>query len=402
MHAQQSESRTRAQAPVGSTGLTRSESSLSGAAVPDWWSELYADADAASVFLSPAWMQTWLEVYGGGFKGSWLRWQSEDRTVGGCLLLKHQAWRRCWPLLTVSINTAEDTGARSPCAEFNGVLHLGGYEQPIARDLASALRATGWTRLQLPAYEDSPLTHTLLADLPLSGLQCEQAPSPYVDFAALGAQEYEATLSAKTRSQIRRCRRIYTETHGPVLVEPAAGSEEAIAFLDRLAVLHNATWRSRGISGAFSSEAFLHFHRKLIRRLWPARGADVLRIRAGDKVIGYLYSLLLRGKVYCYQSGLSQEHDNNLKPGMLSHACAIEHYRERGYREYDFLAGDMRYKRSLAKSQRTLLWSTGYRRSLYGRAALLAKGLTRTIAARRLSRSPDAPSAVGGARGAIG
>lgn len=379
----------------GAAALTRRETPLAAnGALPEWWGRLFQSAVGAPIFLSPAWMETWLEVYGRKFSGSWMRWEAGGETVGGCLLLRNRVWRQGLPLATLYLNCAEDTGMGAAAIEFNRTLHRPGYENAIAHDLARALAGRRWTRLVLSGYEDSPLMHTLLEQAPLCGVDREERPSPYVDFTALAGGDYVATLSAKTRSQIRRCRRLYEETHGRVVIEAAADCEQALAFLAELAVLHNAIWRSRGTSGAFASGTFREFHQRLIRRLWPTRGVDVLRARAGARVIGYVHTFLLGGKVYCYQSGFVQERDNNLKPGMLTHACAIDHYRERGYREYDFLAGDVRYKRSLAKSQRLLVWSVGYRRGAYAWSLLRARALRRKLLARR-SAAAGEPQAAG-------
>jgi hypothetical protein len=342
---------------------------------PDWWSTLFERADNASIFVSPGWMQSWVEVYGHEFSGFWVRWISRGETVGGCLILKRTVWLKRWPLATLFVNTADETSLRSPPVEFNQILHLAGYEALLAADLARVLVESRWVRLAVYGYEDSAPLRLMLEHLPLCGIDREERPSPYVDLRAIVGDDYEATLSGKSRSQIRRSRRIYEDTYGPVVIEAAADFEQAISFLAQLALLHNATWRSRGIDGAFDSETFVDFQQRLIRRLWPVRGVDVLRARAGERIIGYLYTFLHRGKVYCVQSGLIQEKDNHLKPGMLTHACAIRHYCQRGYREYDFLAGDMRYKRSLAKSTRTLVWSVAYRRGLYMRLLLLSRAL---------------------------
>jgi hypothetical protein len=343
--------------------------------LPDWWPALFECVADASIFVSPGWMQSWIEVYGHEFSGFWVRWACRGETVGGCLILKRTVWLRRLPLATLFVNTADETSHRSPAVEFNQILHLAGYGALLAADLARVLVDSRWVRLALYGYEDSALMRLMLEHLPLCGIDREERPSPYVDLETIVGNDYEATLSGKSRSQIRRSRRIYEEMYGPVVIEAAADYEQAISFLAELALLHDATWRSRGIEGAFGSETFVDFQQRLIRRLWPVRGVDVLRARAGERVIGYLYTFLHRGKVYCIQSGLIQEKDNHLKPGMLTHACAIRHYCQRGFREYDFLAGDMRYKRSLAKSTRTLVWSVAYRRNLYVRLLLLSRSL---------------------------
>ena len=60
----------------------------------------------------------------------------------------------------------------------------------------------------------------------------------------------------------------------------------------------------------------------------------------GDRVAGYLYNFVHRGWVAAYQSGFDFGDDaDRLRPGLVSHALAIEHYRRAGVRVYDFLGG---------------------------------------------------------------
>lgn len=371
--------------------ITQNVTPLNGSPVPPaWWSDLFERASNASILHMPAWMQSWLETYGHEFHGFWVHWDVGGVPVGGCLILQRTVWRHHCPMSTVYLNTTDDTSDGSPHMEFNGPLYVAGMRDVIAEELAALLVAKRWTRFVLTGYEESVIGPALLRKLPLLDTEHEPHLSRYVDLTAIANNDYEATLSSKTRSQIRRSRRTYEAAYGPVTIDAPADADEAIAFLTELAKLHNATWQSRGIKGAFECTAFTEFHRTIIRRLWPHRGAEVLRARAGKRVIGYVYSFLLDGKVYCFQTGFVQEPDKNLKPGMLAHALAIRHYCERGLREYDFLAGEMRYKRSMAKAYRTLLWSTAFRQGAYPRVLLLARDLHRKFNALRRPGGADA------------
>ena len=98
---------------------------------------------------------------------------------------------------------------------------------------------------------------------------------------------------------------------------------------------------------------------------------------------------LFQGKVFFFQSGFDYELDPARSPGMLTHALAIEHYRGRAMQEYDFLAGDARYKRSLANRCRDLHWAVLYKDQLWARAFLFG----RRVWARLAERKP-APQAV--------
>jgi len=63
------------------------------------------------------------------------------------------------------------------------------------------------------------------------------------------------------------------------------------------------------------------------------------------------------GWVAAYQSGFDFGPDaDRLRPGLICHLMAIQHYRRAGMRRYDFLGGEARYKRSLANAEIPLVW----------------------------------------------
>ena len=91
--------------------------------------------------------------------------------------------------------------------------------------------------------------------------------------------------------------------------------------------------------------------------MFPHNDVLLLELRAGEEIIGVLYNFVYRGRVYFYQSGFRYSEDSRLKPGLLSHYLAIRHCLAQPIlTEYDFLAGDAQYKRSLAADLRPLTW----------------------------------------------
>jgi CelD/BcsL family acetyltransferase involved in cellulose biosynthesis len=80
-------------------------------------------------------------------------------------------------------------------------------------------------------------------------------------------------------------------------------------------------------------------------------------VNAGTHVVGYLYNFVHRGWVAAYQSGFDFSEDaDRLKPGMVCHLLAMEHYRQAEMQAYDFLGGEARYKRTFANAETELLW----------------------------------------------
>ncbi|MBV9811257.1 MAG: GNAT family N-acetyltransferase [Acetobacteraceae bacterium] len=200
-------------------------------------------------------------------------------------------------------------------------------------------------------------------------------PSPRADLSRDGGS-FLQSVSANTRYQIRRSNRTYAAS-GCLALTRAGSPSEAREFLDGLIALHEATWTRRRGRGAFANPSFDAFHRALVERGLARNEIDLLRIAAGKQVIGYLYNFRYRDRVYAYQSGFDYDGiASQHKPGLTSHALAIEHYRTLGITSYDFLAGGDRYKLSLANAQETLAWlQAAPRRSLRGRVRMLDDNL---------------------------
>ena len=180
--------------------------------------------------------------------------------------------------------------------------------------------------------------------------------APWLDLAACATPDaYLATLGRSTRHQLRRSARLFAAS-GPLQLARAATVAEALDFLDRLIDLHQASWARRDQPGAFACAQIRRFHKTLIATAHPRDEIDLLRVTAGDAEIGYLYNFRHQERVYAYQSGFAYNSDPHAKSGLTCHHLAIEHYRAGGLRAYDFLAGDDRYKTSLAPHLTPLHW----------------------------------------------
>lgn len=184
--------------------------------------------------------------------------------------------------------------------------------------------------------------------------------APHVDLDAVRAAggDHLAGLSANARQQIRRSLRHWA-ARGTVRLDRAADATEAIAWFGELARLHGETWRRRGRPGAFADDVARRFHHALIARGVPRGEVDILRASAGDAPFGYLYNLRRGGVVSAYQGGWTL--DAAGRPGITCHVLAIRRELAGAARRYDFLAGEGRYKSSLANGESRLVWETRLR-----------------------------------------
>ena len=254
---------------------------------------------------------------------------------------RHRTW----------LNQTGDAGQDAVFIEHNGLLVARG----AGVDLAAALRAArGRGRLVLSGVDDD----TLAAAEKAGTLQVEQSRwAPAVRLDTLQSP-YLETLSANARSQIKRSMRLY----GPDLALARAGTlEQAQGFFAEMVEVHQASWRRRRQHGAFADETMRLFHTALIDRAWPRGEADLLRVTAGGRHVGTLYVLARDGVIASYQSGFAPADDARLKPGLVCHTLAIEHYAAQGARIYDLLGGAERYKLTLAQGGQMLHWATLHR-----------------------------------------
>ncbi|WP_376087643.1 GNAT family N-acetyltransferase [Roseomonas sp. CCTCC AB2023176] len=307
------------------------------------WQELERRAE-------PSFFQTW----------TWVGCLAEERfpdpvlirasdggvTVGLALLNRRRG--RLW------LGESGDPALDAPFVEHNGPLVVRGRADVEAALLSAAWRVRGAARLVLSGVRSDLLRAT-------GGVawRHQVRAAPFVDLAGLRSRggDWLETRSANTRAQIRRSRRFYEGRYGPVSLTRPATEGEALRFLRALIELHGVTWRRRGREGAFATGFLRRFHENLVIRAGCAGQLDLQRHAAGDQVIGYLYNFRQGRRLLSYQSGFLRDwEDGPAKPGLTCHEAAIRDGIVSGLEVYDFLAGDQRYKKSLAAGLDYLHW----------------------------------------------
>lgn len=321
------------------------------------WLELVNASTHSSFFLRPEWTESWLEIFGPLLKPQILVFESEGQTVGACLLVNAIKPRGPFRVRLIILNTGGEEEMEETCMEFNSLLCRPGWERAVAAALCNHLQALVWDEFVV----NYACQGTAASALETAFANFRQITmlrrSYYVDLARLRRSKasYESILSRNTREQLRRSLKLYRQ-RGEVRTEAAYDVASALELLDKLSKLHQQNWTGRGTYSGFSSPHFLAFHRSLVRRAFPQGMVQLLHVVVGEQTIGMLYNFIWRGKVSYYASALQYSEDNRLKPGFVTHACAIHYCLEQGLDEYDFLAGDQRYKKSMATDSRQLAW----------------------------------------------
>jgi hypothetical protein len=321
------------------------------------WERIHNTCPDASFFLSREWVDCWLATFGEQLNPELLTFVKDRDVVGCCLLVWRTEWVRGIPLRRVYLNCAGENEADSTCIEYNCVLSHPDCADKVAEALGTFLRNRRWDELLLEGVVEQSAFWTVASALGASEVSVR--PSHYVDFPRIrgDGSGLDSALSPNTRGQIRRSQRLYEHENGPCSFRVAQTGPEAAEIFTRLADLHQVAWNDRGRPGVFASAHFIGFHRRLIQAAFARGRIFLMEARAGSEVIGALYGFLHRKKLYFYQSGFRYTHDGRLKPGLLTHYLAIRYCLEQpALNEYDFLAGDSQYKRSLATASRPLRW----------------------------------------------
>ena len=347
------------------------------------WRELETRA-CPSFFQTWTWIGTWLDQIDAE---PWLvTVRSEDRVVGLGLVVKHMEAGLGLKVPTLYLGQTGTESEDAIFTEFNGFLVAQDHYEEAATACISTLLDKGadsaaplyWQRLRLSGVPKSYLP--MVSDLGLRMEIHSQRPSPFVslDLLRTSGTDYFSTLSRNSRYQVLRSMRKYEE-RGEFSIARATAESQAEEWLVELKTLHQARWRQRGEAGAFDNKFFERFCLGLIHAGVADAKVDLLRIQVGQSTLGYLLNFVHDGKVMNYQSGIRYESDPHLKPGLISHILAIQHYMREGKTIYSFLAGDAQYKNSLAKKREDLYWLTLQRDSVLLRAESWARSVAQKL-----------------------
>lgn len=270
---------------------------------------------------------------------------------------------------SIAWNATGDPARDVGYIEYNGFLSGEPPERLAASAIEFLLRARdegplrGWKALRFGGVPRLWLERCRAAGLFVRVLSEQTTFAVDLDSLRAEGRDFHASLSANTRRQLLRARRLYEEI-GPLRLEASEPGADSEAALRELIEFHQARWRGRGEPGSFASPLFERFVRHLATIECGTGAVEILRVKAGDRLIGVLVNLIAGRQVLNYLGGFVAEPDNRLKPGLVSHLLAIERHLAGGAAAYDLLAGGARYKASLASPRESLVWFVAKPRTL--------------------------------------
>jgi len=319
------------------------------------WKELESRLGGGGLACSWLWTGTWLEHY-----GDLVPHRFAVGEIGGAecgiALVTNGVQRRRGPfrVRSVHLGTAGEPPTESVYVEYNRVLVEPDHRAGFAAALLAELRSDpDWHELTLDGFAPEDAEPFLAAELRLEGRR-EVCPTTVLRKADETGGDVIGILRSSTRKKLRRSFRAL----GDVRAEWAETPEEALEILEELILLHQTRWTRTGHRGVFASPRVAGFHRALVRRLAATGGVVLFRASAASGTVGCEYGFIEGDRVLLYQSGLAGHPDRQVRPGFVADVLCMQACYERGFSEYDFLAGESIYKHQLSTDARELVWAT--------------------------------------------
>jgi CelD/BcsL family acetyltransferase involved in cellulose biosynthesis len=348
---------------------------------PDWvrrsgdaWTRLLQSSDANPVFMSWAWISSWLETFGDMQDFRLVGLFEEELPVA---VLPLRASRPAVLLRGVGLSLAGDGQVG---ADYSDVVCARGYEDAAAEAVAAWLAGRdGWTQCEFPDVLPSSVVRRVAKLMP-GGFVAEDLPGSVCPRVSLGSG-WEGLLRSrfdrKRRYNIERQMRLAETTQGLSMVLHDTPETIGPAF-SVLTSLHRQRKQAQGIASKFSRTDSLEFHGRAAARLAESRSAFVATLESGQGAVVAAYCLCDSSSVYYFQTGMSPA-GAALGAGSTLLGMLIRWAARRGYAWFDLLKGDEDYKRTWAtdRVEQRLIRIT--RADARGRLALAVQGARRKL-----------------------
>ncbi|MGI8477213.1 MAG: GNAT family N-acetyltransferase, partial [Thermomicrobiales bacterium] len=325
------------------------------------WQAIEARNGPVGLACSWAWTATWVDAYGDLVPHWFAVGDGPAGPLGAALVTQGVGARRAGiGIRTLHIGTAGEPDADTVVVESNRLLSAERDRAGFAEALHAVLRDSeiAWDEWALDGFEPEHVEPFLK----LAGnftVRADECPTVDLAQARSESRAVLKILDPGVAKKIGRSRRKLERDFGPLAIAWADDAVIAGQWLDEMIPLHAARWERAGQAGAFASPRFSRFHRALIARLLPTGQVFLLRATAGETLVGVLYGFNDNGCALFYQWGLGQFASGTISPGYVAGSMAMQAALDRGFSEWNWLAGEAAYKRDLSTGSRPLIWARG-------------------------------------------
>jgi CelD/BcsL family acetyltransferase involved in cellulose biosynthesis len=348
------------------------------------WNTLLAESASDQVSLTWEWLATWWEVFGSDRELYLLVVRDEDRVVGLAPLLRRSiAHYGVLPFRRLEFLCSGEEEADEICSPFLDFIFRRGREAEALGAVFDHLRQrqADWDEIVLTdVLANSPNLSHLQSLCHEDGIGWEVTRNQTAVYISLPPdwESYLASLSRNSRWKIRRGRRAVAEHGGELRV--VDGAEGFSGHFETLIKLHQERWTTHGEPGAFASEKFTRFHRRLVQQLLPLGWIRLYVLLLAGEPVSAIYDFVYHGRAYFYQIGRTGKPCSIDSPGMAIQSFAIEQAIGEGLTEYEmYKGGPDSYKYHWGDRTREVLQlrltRSNPKEAIYGAATKVVDGL---------------------------
>jgi CelD/BcsL family acetyltransferase involved in cellulose biosynthesis len=325
------------------------------------WETLLPKATHASIFMTWEWQCTWWRHYGAGRP---LRVIVAEDANGVCAIVPLYVQPQPFaPGLKAAVLRFVGTGADTSPDDLDPLIdsaHAGALAERLAAFVLEEL--PGWDVLHLTDLHATSSFRMALEQKLANAKRwrVRTGVSARISYLRLPAtwDEYLQTLSRDRRGTVRRTRRkVESESGAKFFVwQDGPGLDAAI---DRLVVLHRQRWTDKGEAHAFSTSAYVNFHRAVMHACFAQDRLRLYCLEVEGAIIAMYYCYRFENQVFYFQGGFDPAFER-LRPGLCLMGYAIEQSIAEGNKIFDMLRGEYDYKRQWAKETRETYFVSAY------------------------------------------
>lgn len=332
--------------------------------------------DDTTPFCRWDWTEHWIAQFADVVPHRFLIAEHRGSPCGAALLTRSTRSHGPLTIRRLHLGTAGEPPGQRVFVEYNGICATSSDRAEIARLIISHVRRTRhWDEFHLDGFHPEHAEPFFTAAPAFVSIR-RTSPVLTLDGAS---DDLVARLNSKSaRATVRRSLRGLA----PYSTEWSQDVQSALALFEELVQMHQNRWVKRGEPGAFASHRVRAFHRELIRHWLPEGRVAVFGVRSADEVVAALYGFVVDDTLQYYQAGFRELESAKIRPGYAGHMLLASAARDRGLRNYEYLAGEHRFKDELSTHERSLTWAILSRRRPRATAIRMARKARNTYRAR--------------------
>lgn len=309
------------------------------------WTEIQENNQDTPFFLTWDWISCWIETFFPEF--ILVKADIDGQCItAGLFTRSHQTRRNIINSKQIRLHQMGDPLQDQIWMEYNDFICIDGHRETAVNACLKALEEDHhWDEIVL-SMMTAPRALEVLKTNHLAVLDFYR-PCYTTDLAKVtkNSKTYLEALTGNTRYQIRRSIRLYENKYGPMSLNVAESTPQALEYFTEIEPYHIARWPDSG----YKNQLFKDFHRNLIQSTFHQNVVHLLKVTAGEQVIAIMYYHQVGTVIYFYLHGLRYENDKKLKPGLVAHSLATQYFMDKGMSKYDYMGGYSQYKEQLAE-----------------------------------------------------